>query len=160
MLTHSNSIMFIQGPWGWQIPRYPIHWSYVYLIHFHRVIGNSANRRGTAGHYLGSTSALEYRLQNHRNGNGAALMRAVSEAGISWELARLWRFDSYEQARAWEKRLKKRGHNPQQCPRCNPHQIIDPYTFMRQGHSPLLSRPPGKRRPMQACTPCFVRWAG
>lgn len=139
----------------------PAHWSYVYLIHFSRPIGNPEKARGRASHYLGSTGNLNARLQLHRTGQGAALMAAVSKAGIDWHVSRLWRFETCEQARAFERKLKRTGHNPRVCPLCNPgHVAPDALARLRAGHWPLsIHAAPGRRRPMNATRPVFVRRA-
>lgn len=84
MFTPGNdSITFIAGPFGWQVPRWPVHNSWVYLIHMKQPYFH-------ARHYLGSTACLESRLQVHRSGHGARLLQVVNDAGIEWEVARLW----------------------------------------------------------------------
>jgi predicted GIY-YIG superfamily endonuclease len=85
----------------------------VYLIHFDRPIGDLNNPRGQARHYLGYTDDLNARLEAHRQGNGARLMEVVTEAGISWTLARTWQGD-----RTLERKLKDRHNAPKLCPIC------------------------------------------
>jgi len=85
----------------------------VYLIHFDRPIGDLSNPRGQAQHYLGFTHDLAGRLQAHRSGNGSALMAAVAQRGIGWELARTWEGD-----RHLERKLKNRHNSPRLCPIC------------------------------------------
>ncbi len=81
----------------------------VYLIHF-------KTRYEHAGHYLGYTQALPYRLYLHRQGNGARLMEVVTQAGIDWMLIRVW-----ENAdRGFERKLKNRHGAISLCPVCNP----------------------------------------
>ncbi len=108
-----------------QVP--PIGW--VYLLHFEQKYYH-------AGHYCGSTCNLDARLALHNHGNGARLTEVVSHAGIGMELVRLWQFDSYAEARAFESRLKRAGHSPRNCPVCQ-HKPVDVYTALRQGHLPL-----------------------
>jgi|SRR5579859_5785721 len=153
MLHSDSTILFTHR--GMTVKLSPAHWSYVYLIHFHQPIGNPEKSRGLAGHYLGSTGALDHRLARHKHGNGAALMAAVSKAGISWQLCRLWRFETCEEARAFERKLKRTGHNPRQCPICQ-HEPFDVLTYARQGHRRLAPMQ-GKRRPMAGPAPRFVR---
>lgn len=122
---------------------------YCYLIHFERPIGNLAEPKGQASHYLGATSALEARLFLHAHGNGAALMAAVGKAGVSWSLVRLWRVFSWEESRDLEHALKRRHNNPQLCPVCNPRLGPDPLVGLRLGHWPLrIHAYVGRRRPM------------
>jgi len=85
----------------------------VYLIHFAKPLGDLANPRGQAQHYLGYTEDLEQRLEAHSFGNGSAIMAAVSEAGIPWRLVRTW-----EGGRDVERRLKRQHNAPRLCPIC------------------------------------------
>jgi putative endonuclease len=85
----------------------------IYLIHFDNPLGDLANPRGQAQHYLGYTEDLEARLEAHREGNGSAIMAAVSEAGIPWRLVRTW-----EGGRDLERKLKDQHNTPRFCPLC------------------------------------------
>lgn len=136
-----DSTMFIQGPFGRRIPRYRPRYSYVYLLHFDHPYYH-------ARHYLGSTCNLEQRLLQHRHGSGARLMKAVRVAGIDFEVCRLWRVESYEEARELERTLKKWHSGVRLCPYCQ-DKPIDALVTMRQGHWPFhLFTHEGKRRPM------------
>lgn len=116
---------------GVEIPRWPAHYAWCYLIHFSEKLAH-------AGHYLGSTVALDYRLHAHASGNGARLMEVIAEKHIQWELVRLWRCNTPEEARLLEKRLKHtHGHGPALCPVCR-GLPFDPYTALRLGHWPLV----------------------
>lgn len=86
----------------------------VYLIHFSRPIG-SANAHGKAQHYIGWTPDhnLAERLEAHYTGRGAHIMRAVSQAGIEWELVRTWRG-----GRTKERALKNHKKAADFCPYC------------------------------------------
>lgn len=79
----------------------------VYLLHFDRKLHH-------AQHYLGIADRLEDRLQAHRSGNGARLMQVITEAGITWRLARTWS----DGTRELERRLKNRHNSPRLCPIC------------------------------------------
>src|SRR4051812_12502200 len=83
----------------------------IYLIHFDRPFGH-------ATHYLGWTADLPARLEAHATGRGSRLMEVVTDAGITWKLARTWRGDRYR-----ERRLKERGGKSRMCPLCGvkPH---------------------------------------
>ena len=88
----------------------------IYLLHFSEPFRH-------AHHYLGfvDTSrrdfpeALETRLEFHRKGRGSRLLAAVSQAGITWVVARTWE----EGTRTDERRLKGRS-STMLCPLCNP----------------------------------------
>jgi predicted GIY-YIG superfamily endonuclease len=83
-----------------------------YLLHFDRPYV-SANGKGIAGHYLGSTKNLQRRLAEHAAGRGARLLAVVQAAGIGWELTRLW-----PGGRARERQLKRQGSRARLCPLC------------------------------------------
>ena len=85
----------------------------VYLIHFDVPLGDLNNPRGRAQHYLGYTDDLEARLEQHRSGNGSAIMAAVVERGISWSVVRTW-----ESGRTLERKLKDQHNTPRFCPLC------------------------------------------
>lgn len=67
-----------------------------------------------ARHYLGYTENLRDRLAHHRAGHGSPLLRAVSRAGIAWEVVRVWEDGS----RTLERQLKNRKKAARLCPRC------------------------------------------
>ena len=116
--------------------------AYVYLLHFDEPYKH-------ARHYLGCTGNLEQRLEAHGTGRGARLMEVVHEAGIRFVLARLWKFDTYEQARAWERKLKTWQAGPRLCPICKGRQV-QAEIMIRYGHWPLhlFREGQGRRRPM------------
>lgn len=68
-----------------------------------------------ARHYMGFTKNLERRFRRHLDGNGSALLRAVVEAGIEFQIVRTWAGD-----RHLERKLKNRKSGPRLCPVCNP----------------------------------------
>lgn len=80
----------------------------IYLIHFDRPFKH-------ARHYLGWTENLDRRVHEHLNtGEGSALMRAVSAAGIRWNVVKTW-----EGTRDEERRLHKQKNSPRYlCPVC------------------------------------------
>jgi predicted GIY-YIG superfamily endonuclease len=80
----------------------------VYLIHFDVAYKH-------ARHYLGWTLDLLARLQAHRDGRGARLMEVITEAGITWQLARTW-----PGGRDRERAIKNRHEAPRLCPLCSP----------------------------------------
>jgi hypothetical protein len=87
----------------------------VYLLHFDTPIGNLANPRAQARHYLGYAQDLSARLATHRRGGSgaAALLRALAQRGVGWQLVRVWPGD-----RELERRLKRRKDGPSLCPIC------------------------------------------
>lgn len=87
----------------------------VYLLHFDRPLGDLSNPRGQAQHYIGSASNVSLRIAAHRQGDGAAIMRACKDAGIDFDLVRTW-----PGGRAEERALKRRKKARQLCPICNP----------------------------------------
>lgn len=86
----------------------------VYLIHFAARIGDPANPRGTAGHYLGWASDIAARLRKHKAGKGAALMAAVSAQGVAWQCVRRWECATRQD----ERRLHRQKNSPRLCPVC------------------------------------------
>jgi hypothetical protein len=100
----------------------------IYLLHFDQPIGDLTNPRGFASHYTGWTLNLPLRLQEHAAGRGARLMQVVGEAGIGWQLARIW-----TGTRTRERSLKRSGGAARRCPVCRlvplglqPSRPIDP----------------------------------
>lgn len=80
----------------------------VYLLHFDRPYKH-------ARHYIGVTRGdLDARIEAHRNGHGANLMRVLRRAGIGFTLARIWSDAEF----ALERRLKNRGGASRICPLC------------------------------------------
>lgn len=82
----------------------------IYLIHLERKFHH-------AQHYLGSVQGgmeeLQKRLERHRSGQGARLLRAVNEQGIAWAVVRTW-----EGGRKEERSLKKLRNIRRLCPVC------------------------------------------
>ncbi len=83
----------------------------IYLLHFSTPFKH-------AKHYVGfveSPEMLQARMGKHRRGSGAKLMRAVSNAGIDFLVARVWPNGD----RNAERKIKKRKETPALCPVCN-----------------------------------------
>lgn len=78
----------------------------IYLLHFDRSLAH-------AKHYVGWTTDLVVRLDEHGGANGSKLMQAVKAAGIGWALARTWSGD-----RDHERRIKRAGGKSRICPVC------------------------------------------
>jgi predicted GIY-YIG superfamily endonuclease len=85
----------------------------VYLLHFDQ-------RYRHAGHYTGWTEDLAARLARHAVGDGARLLEVVHQAGITWQLARIW-----PGPRARERQLKRQGGASRHCPLCKRPRCTD-----------------------------------
>lgn len=88
----------------------------VYTIHFDERYKHAQHYTG----YLTRAANLERRMRYHVTGNGARLMRAVTQAGIGWTVVLL---DHIGDQRL-ERRLKIIGHPERRCPACKG----EPYT--------------------------------
>jgi hypothetical protein len=89
----------------------------VYLFHADEPIGNRANPRAMARHYIGYADHLTRRVAQQLAGNtqSAALMRAFIAAGIGVELAQVWPGAS----KRFERKLKRQKNAPRRiCPIC------------------------------------------
>jgi hypothetical protein len=116
----------------------------VYLLHFDRPIGDTSNPRGFAAHYTGWTLDLPTRLQDHAAGRGARLMEVVTDAGIGWQLARIW-----PGTRARERSLKGSGGAARRCPVCQltrrdltPARPVDLFAFEVGARAAACTAPP------------------
>lgn len=79
----------------------------IYLLHFERPYFH-------ARHYIGfAEHDVEQRIETHRRGNGARLLRAVASARIKFSIVRTWEGD-----RHFERRLKRRKKSWRLCPVC------------------------------------------
>ncbi len=79
----------------------------VYLIHFDIPYAH-------ARHYTGWAADIPVRLAQHRIGGGARLMAVITDAGLSWRLARIWPGADRDK----ERRLKRSGGASRYCPLC------------------------------------------
>jgi putative endonuclease len=84
----------------------------VYLLHFLEPIGNPANPRAMAQHYIG-VDLNGQRISVQTAGQGAAIVRYVQAKGIGFVVARTW-----PGGRDVERRLKRRKDAPRFCPVC------------------------------------------
>ena len=80
----------------------------VYLICFHEPYHH-------ARHYLGYTKNVKARLEAHRRGTGAKLLRALNQAGINYEIVKV----RPKGTRTFERLLKNKKNTPKLCPRCS-----------------------------------------
>ena len=81
----------------------------LYLIHF-------AAKYKHAQHYLGLSNDVSRRMDEHRSGQGSALMKAVTQSEIPWDVVRTWK----NADRMLERRLKNQKNAWRLCPICNP----------------------------------------
>ena len=89
--------------------------SKVYLIHFEQAYKH-------ARHYVGWTdNHLDRRTWHHAHGSGARLMQVVTQAGIPWQVVRVW--DNAD--KNFERRLKRNKNSARLCPVCNPEHWQD-----------------------------------
>lgn len=80
----------------------------VYLIHLDKKLSH-------AQHYIGYTDDnLDSRMERHRRGDGAKLLRAANRAGITWTVVRTWPDGN----RSLERQLKRRKNAWRLCPIC------------------------------------------
>ena len=86
----------------------------LYLIHFEAKYEH-------AQHYLGLSNDLQRRLEEHHIGQGNALMKAVTLAGIPWSVVRTWN----DSDRMEERRLKNQKNAWRLCPVCNPKHYLN-----------------------------------
>ena len=85
----------------------------VYLIHFDKPLAH-------AQHYLGYTAndSVEQRLERHKSGDGARILRACNLANIQYAIVKTWDCNSWRAARSLERKLKSRHDSPSLCPIC------------------------------------------
>lgn len=81
----------------------------IYLIHFSEPLHH-------ARHYIGYTESAESlptRLEAHRSGTGAKILKALNGYGIGYEVVKTWHGD-----RKLERKLKNRKKSSTLCPIC------------------------------------------
>lgn len=99
----------------------------VYLFHFNAPLGNLANRRAQAQHYVGFSDDLDSRIAAQLAGRGAKLVAAALAKGLIFELYH------WPAPLATEKLIKRRKQTSIYCPAC----------CARQGRTPkALPMPP------------------
>ena len=81
----------------------------LYLIHFECKFEH-------AQHYIGLSKDIQRRIEEHRSGQGNPLMKAVTQAGIPWNVVRTWSHAD----RLLEIQIKSRHNARKLCPICNP----------------------------------------
>lgn len=80
----------------------------VYLIHFDHPYRH-------AQHYLGWSHDFDARMLRHRQGRGSNLIKVIQDAGIGWEVVRVWEPASPKV----EAELKRYHNNRRLCPICS-----------------------------------------
>lgn len=85
----------------------------VYVLHFDRPYDGGHGQ--VVNHYIGFTElGVAARNARHHSCHGAALLKAVANAGIDWQVA-----DTYEnETIAFERKLKGRGGAKRICSIC------------------------------------------
>src|SRR5512132_4668349 len=98
------------------------------------------------------TLDLPGRLQDHAAGRGARLMEVVGEAGIGWQLVRVW-----PGTRARERSLKGSGGAARRCPVCQltrlglaPARPADLFAFEVGARAAAFTTPPSELPPALA----------
>lgn len=84
----------------------------VYLFHFNAPLGNLANPRAQARHYLGFSDDLDSRIKKQLAGKGAKLVAAALAKGLVFELYH------WPATLATEKLIKARKQTSIYCPAC------------------------------------------
>jgi hypothetical protein len=116
----------------------------VYLLHFDQ-------RYEHAGHYTGFAegSGLLNRLGEHAAGRGARLVEVITQAGISFRLARVWPGVT----RARERQLKQQGGASRRCPIC-----LDQHATPGRRHDqPTRGTTPAQARTFLELNEAFAR---
>ena len=89
---------------------------HAYLICFERQIGDAANPKGSASHYLGWAEDIDARLAEHPAGRRARIPATCVAPGIGFEVVCTWAGVD----RSFERRLKRQHNAWRHCPRCGP----------------------------------------
>src|SRR4051812_35047810 len=87
------------------------HFPGVYLIHMDSPVTDGR----PAQHYIGWSTDVFERLFQHRRNQGARILEVCNERGISYKIARVWKW----QDRSFERKLKNRKNARILCPVCN-----------------------------------------
>jgi hypothetical protein len=127
----------------------------VYLLHFDQ-------RYEHAGHYTGFAegSGLLKRLGEHQQGRGARLVEVITQAEISFRLARTWPGVT----RARERQLKQQGGASRRCPICLDQHATPPQRDRAAGRGaqavPTRGTTPAQARTFLELNPKFARPVG
>lgn len=87
----------------------------VYILHFQKPYWTNAR------HYVGyTTKGVAARVEKHRDGRGSLLVDyALNKKGVDFLVGRVEHYDTAEQARWREIRLKDEKHLSRHCSICN-----------------------------------------
>lgn len=85
---------------------------HLYIFHFNAPLGNLANRRAQAQHYVGFAEDLDSRIAKQLAGRGAKLVAAALAKGLVFELYH------WPACLAQEKLVKKTKKTALYCPAC------------------------------------------
>ena len=97
------------------------HDGVVYLIHFDKPYMH-------AQHYLGWAHDFEARMLRHRAGRGSNLLKVIQNAGIDWQVVRVWEpADPRVEAE-----LKKYKNSRRLCPICGGRFAMDKAAHLRE----------------------------
>lgn len=100
----------------------------VYLIHFDRPYHHARHYIGYSGSGPTGRELIKQRLTHHATGRGNPLMYAVTQAGIGWQVVRVW----WGMGRPFERLLKNRKYAPRLCPVCRGERVRLRATYWRQ----------------------------
>ncbi|MBF2074551.1 MAG: GIY-YIG nuclease family protein [Synechococcales cyanobacterium C42_A2020_086] len=73
------------------------------MIELSRPLGSAKHQ---ARYYLGSCIDLKKRMEQHQSGNGAAMLRAANQQGITYQVCKSLRPATATEARRLERKLK------------------------------------------------------
>jgi hypothetical protein len=119
----------------------------VYLLHFDQRYEHAGHYTGFAESSAAEASGLLKRLGEHQHGRGARLVEVVTQAGITFRLARTWPGVT----RARERQLKLQGGASRRCPIC-----LDQPAVPGQRHDQTTTQP-GQAVPTRGTTPAQAR---
>ena len=111
---------------------------HVYLVCFDAPLGDLANPKGRAGHYLGWADNVDARMAEHRAAGVPAFSPPASSAALLRGGPRRNDVD-----RSFERRLKRQHNAWKHCPRCRP-----PATPSSRARAPATTAVPSLSGPV------------
>lgn len=91
--------------------------AYLYILHFDVPLHHAA-------HYVGVTADLEKRLEKHRSGRGAKILKAVQSLGGTWRLATVYEIAEIKDMYRVEKKVKDSHGGRPYCTICGPTKTL------------------------------------